>query len=130
MQGKMETALSNCRPQITVQTLGGWEISLDGFQRPAEHTDCGSLFFRFPVTSPCGAVATLSVEIPESLQDEVRSAVGPRFPDDARFWLMLAEDALSNALEEEGGFPSDQTLRVERLTADQFDLALNWNRKG
>ncbi len=115
MQENMATAVSDSRSQITVQTLSGWKIALDEFHKPAEHTDCGSLLFRFPVTSPCGESATLSVEIPES-----------RFQDDDTFWLMLAEDALTNALEEEGDFPSDHRLRVERITTDQFDLALRW----
>jgi hypothetical protein len=83
----------------------------------------------FPVTSPGGESAVVTVEIVESLQDEVRRSVGPRFPDDEAFWRALAEDALTSILDERDDFPTDHRMRVESLTLDQFDLALNWNRK-
>lgn len=112
------------KPDIVVQTLGGFEVRSLTEPEEAERTALGALVYLFAVVSPTQEFGCVRVETPAALQDETRRAVGPRFKDDPSFWRALAEDALTIALDEQGDIPS--SVIVERLTLSQLDMARRW----
>lgn len=116
--------------KIVVQTLSGFEVWLDRESHAPSHNCSSSLIYPFTVVAPCGETAIVSVEIPASLQETTRHALGPRFTDDPAFWYHIAEDSLCNALDERGNLPDDLQFTVHQLTYSQEDAARRWHSKG
>ncbi len=120
----------SCAVKIVVQTLSGFEVWLDRESYAPTRDRTSSLIYPFTVVAPSGESATISVEIPATLQEATRHSIGPRFTDDPAFWHHVAEDSLCNALDEQENLPDDLQLTVYQLTDSQEDAARRWHNKG
>jgi hypothetical protein len=84
----------------------------------------------FLVRDPHGYELDIVVEIDGSSVFEVFKRSAGRISADSSYWICYAERHLADYLLEQDDYPPNATPRVDRLTPDDLDCALRWQRDG
>ena len=86
--------------------------------------------YTFVVRDPHGYELEIAVAIERSAVLEVFKRSAGRISTDNSYWICCAERHLSDYLWEQDGYPPADSLKVERLTPDDLDLARRWQSDG
>ena len=86
--------------------------------------------YAFLVRDPHGYELDIAVEIDPSTALEVVKRSEGRISADSSYWICCAERHLADYLLEQDNYPPAATLKVDRLTPDDLDCAMRWQRDG
>jgi hypothetical protein len=84
---------------------------------------------RFLVRDQDGFELDITVEIAETVAQELVKRSRGRLIPESSYWLSCAERHLVNYLWENGDYPPDARLIVDQTILDDLDLALRWDKK-
>jgi hypothetical protein len=82
--------------------------------------------YAFLVRDPHGYELDIAVEIDPSAVLEVIKRSEGRLAGDSSYWVCCAERHLADYLLEQDDYPPNATLKVDRLSPDDLDLARRW----
>jgi hypothetical protein len=122
-----DSEAARCRP-IELITENGFSIVRasdlygDGATGAREHS--------FLVRDRDGYELDIAVEIDPAAALEVVKRSAGRISSRNSYWICCAERHLADYLFEQDDYPPNATLKVDRLSPDDLDCAMRWQRNG
>ena len=86
--------------------------------------------YTFLVRDPHGYELDIAVEIDPLVVIEVVKRSEGRISAESSYWICCAERHLASYLLEQDDYPPDGVLKVDRLTPNDLDCAMRWQRDG
>lgn len=121
-----ERLAKKTRP-IELQTENGFSIIR--LSDTDDSVPAVGLIHRFLVSDPDGFELDITVEIAETVAQELARRSRGRLTLESSYWLSCAERHLANYVWENGDYPPDARLIVDQPILDDFDLALRWDTR-
>jgi hypothetical protein len=120
-----DSEAARCRP-IELITENDFSIvrvsEVDGSSTPSAGP------YAFLVRDPHGYELDIAVEIDGSAVLEVVKRSEGRISAESSYWICCAERHLADYLLEHDDYPPAATLEVDRLTPNDLDCAMRWQR--
>jgi hypothetical protein len=82
---------------------------------------------QFLVRDPNGYELQITVEISNSVREQIVARSRGRISMDSSYWVACAERHLATYLLENDDYPPDTKLLADQPTLDDLDLALRWD---
>src|SRR5216684_2125515 len=111
---------------IELITENGFSIVRAGVVDGSSTPSAG--LYAFLVRDPHGYELDIAVEIdPPAVLEVIKRSEG-RISSRNSYWICCAERHLADYLLEQDDYPPAATLKVDRLTPDDLDCAMRWQR--